>query len=174
MREIFEFIWHICCMFVFVSCFVVIKKEQQQTQQQHVHVMSEDEAAGLRKQLIRFHCISCDRPIDVQPHPFVLFFWLFITKINPIFQTTTESSRKSGYASHPVTPTLHYLRTGPNSPISKEVQSLKFINWIYFSIDSQQYNNEFGGGVSDVYSTLRQCGGSHTMTLPFKRQIKTQ
>ncbi|CAF4836127.1 unnamed protein product, partial [Rotaria magnacalcarata] len=31
--------------------------------------MSEDEAAGLRKQLIRFHCISCDRPIDVQPHP---------------------------------------------------------------------------------------------------------
>ena len=36
-------------------------------------MMSEDEAAGLRKQLIRFHCISCDRPIDVQPHPFVLF-----------------------------------------------------------------------------------------------------
>lgn len=34
--------------------------------------MSEDEAAGLRKQLIRFHCISCDRPIDVQPHPFVI------------------------------------------------------------------------------------------------------
>ena len=35
--------------------------------------MSEDEAAGLRKQIVRFHCISCDRPIDVQPHPFVLF-----------------------------------------------------------------------------------------------------
>jgi hypothetical protein len=60
-------------MSVFVSCFVIIKKEQQQNQQQHLHVMSEDEAAGLRKQLIRFHCISCDRPIDVQPHPFVLF-----------------------------------------------------------------------------------------------------
>lgn len=25
----------------------------------------EDEAAGLRKQLLRFHCISCDRPIEM-------------------------------------------------------------------------------------------------------------
>ena len=51
---------------------MIIKKEQQQqTQDQHVHVVSEDEAAGLRKQLIRFHCISCDRPIDVAPHSYV-------------------------------------------------------------------------------------------------------
>ncbi|CAF4360962.1 unnamed protein product, partial [Didymodactylos carnosus] len=42
-----------------------LAKEQQT--QQHVHMMSEDDAAGLRKQLIRFHCISCDRPIDVAP-----------------------------------------------------------------------------------------------------------
>jgi hypothetical protein len=47
-------------------------KKEQQTQQQHVHVTSEDEAAGLRKQLIRFHCIICDHAIDVQPHPFVI------------------------------------------------------------------------------------------------------
>jgi len=39
---------------------------------------------------------------------------------------------------------------------------------------SQQFSNELGGGVADVYATVRQCGGSHTMTLPFKRQIKTQ
>jgi glutamine-rich protein 2 len=26
---------------------------------------SEDEAAGLRKQLLKFHCISCDRPIEM-------------------------------------------------------------------------------------------------------------
>ena len=63
---------------IFVVCFVFMKKEQQHTQQQHVHVMSEDEAAGLRKQLIRFHCISCDRPIDVQPHPFVLFYYYYL------------------------------------------------------------------------------------------------
>jgi hypothetical protein len=62
---------------VFVSCFVLMKKEQQ-TQQQHAHIMSEDEAAGLRKQLIRFHCISCDRPIDVQPHPFVSFVIIYL------------------------------------------------------------------------------------------------
>ena len=59
---------------VFVSCFVLMKKDPQPgQQQQHAHIMSEDEAAGLRKQLVRFHCISCDRPIDVQPHPFVSF-----------------------------------------------------------------------------------------------------
>ncbi len=72
---------------------MIIQKDQQQTQQQHLHVMSEDEAAGLRKQLIRFHCISCDRPIDVQPHPFVSFFSSFdiasmedfLLDSNPVF-----------------------------------------------------------------------------------------
>ncbi|CAF0820339.1 unnamed protein product [Rotaria sp. Silwood1] len=39
---------------------------------------------------------------------------------------------------------------------------------------SQQFSNDFSGGVADVYATVRQCGGSHTMTLPFKRQIKIQ
>ncbi len=156
---------------------MIIKKEQQQTQQQHVHLYSEDEAAGLRKPLIRFHCISCDRPIDVQPHPFVLFFNItYYIQMKLIFQTTAESSRKSSYASHPVTPTLHYLRTGPNSPISKEVQPFEILKKVsnLFCIFSQQYSPDYGGGVPDVYSTIRQCGGSHTMTLPFKRQIKTQ
>lgn len=41
---------------------------------------------------------------------------------------------------------------------------------------SQQFSNEFsgGGGMADVYATVRQCGGSHTTTLPFKRQVKSQ
>lgn len=39
---------------------------------------------------------------------------------------------------------------------------------------SQQFNHDLMGGIADVYATVRQCGGSHTMTLPFKRQIKTQ
>ncbi|KAK2162512.1 hypothetical protein LSH36_97g05033 [Paralvinella palmiformis] len=31
--------------------------------------MEDDDAAGIRKQLIqRFHCISCDRPVDMAPH----------------------------------------------------------------------------------------------------------
>lgn len=30
---------------------------------------SEDEAAGIRKQLLqRFNCISCDKPVDMMPH----------------------------------------------------------------------------------------------------------
>lgn len=63
------------CPFVSCSmCCIIYLKKDQQSNQQHVHVMSEDEAAGLRKQLIRFHCISCDRPIDVQPHQFVSSF----------------------------------------------------------------------------------------------------
>jgi hypothetical protein len=71
-----------CCL-CFVSCFVLMKKEQQ-TQQEHVHLMSEDDAAGLRKQLIRFHCISCDRPIDVQPHSFVSFVIIYLFSQNTI------------------------------------------------------------------------------------------
>ena len=32
-------------------------------------LMEGDEAAGLRRQLINYNCISCNRPIDVK-HPF--------------------------------------------------------------------------------------------------------
>ena len=39
--------------------------QKENTQPQGLVINSEDEAAGLRKQLLRFHCISCDRPIDV-------------------------------------------------------------------------------------------------------------
>lgn len=31
--------------------------------------LTDDEAAGIRKQLIqRFHCISCDKPVNMTPH----------------------------------------------------------------------------------------------------------
>ncbi len=31
--------------------------------------LNDDEAAGIRKQLLqRFHCISCDKPVDMAPH----------------------------------------------------------------------------------------------------------
>jgi len=34
--------------------------------------MSEDDAAGIRKQLIQqFHCISCDRPVNMMSHKLV-------------------------------------------------------------------------------------------------------
>lgn len=28
-------------------------------------INAEDDAAGLRKPLLRFHCLSCDRPIEM-------------------------------------------------------------------------------------------------------------
>jgi len=40
-----------------------LKKENIQSNTQQI--LSEDDAAGLRRQLLRFHCISCDRPIDL-------------------------------------------------------------------------------------------------------------
>jgi hypothetical protein len=36
-------------------------------------MMSEDDAAGLRKQLLRFHCISCDRPIELGAQSSLVF-----------------------------------------------------------------------------------------------------
>ncbi|CAF0787256.1 unnamed protein product [Rotaria sordida] len=118
-----------------------LAKEQQQTQQPHVHVMSEDEAAGLRKQLIRFHCISCDRPIDVQPH-----------------------------AQQPSLPVNQAMRPiqSPRPYTTYELDQIRQFQ------KSQQLANEFSGGITDVYATVRQCGGSHTTTLPFKRQTKAQ
>ncbi|CAF3405905.1 unnamed protein product [Rotaria sp. Silwood1] len=119
-----------------------LAKEQQQTQQQHVHVMSEDEAAGLRKQLIRFHCISCDRPIDVQPH-------------------AQQPSLPANQAMRPI--------QSPRPYTTYELDQIRQFQ------KSQQLNNELSGGsIADVYATVRQCGGSHTMTLPFKRQTKAQ
>ncbi|UJR21321.1 hypothetical protein I4U23_024412 [Adineta vaga] len=117
------------------------KEQQQQTQQQHVHVMSEDEAAGLRKQLIRFHCISCDRPIDVQPHP--------------------------QQPSLPVNQGMRPIQS-PRPYTTYELDQIRQFQ------KSQQFSNDISSGAADVYATMRQCGGSHTTTLPFKRQIRTQ
>ncbi|CAF0962707.1 unnamed protein product [Adineta ricciae] len=120
-----------------------LAKDSQPTQQQHQHVpiMSEDEAAGLRKPLIRFHCISCDRPIDVQPHP-------------------QQPSLPANLGMRPI--------QSPRPYTTYELDQIRQFQ------KSQQFSNDLGGGVADVYATVRQCGGSHTTTLPFKRQIKTQ
>lgn len=54
--------------------------------------VNEDEAAGLKKQMLQhFHCISCDRPIDMPPQAYVevaLFhsFQLSNTVSYPLFR----------------------------------------------------------------------------------------
>ncbi|CAF0805235.1 unnamed protein product [Adineta steineri] len=116
-------------------------QSNQQQQQQHTHIIPEEEAAGLRKQIIRFHCISCDRPIDVQPHP-------------------QQPSLPANLGMRPI--------QSPRPYTTYELDQIRQFQ------KSQQFSNDFSGGVADVYATMRQCGGSHTTTLPFKRQIKAQ
>lgn len=45
--------------------FKKMQKENIQPIQPIAGINPEDDAAGLRRQLLRFHCISCDRPIDM-------------------------------------------------------------------------------------------------------------
>ena len=178
-----------CRSSVFVSCVLVLKKDQQPTpQQQRARVVSEDEAAGLRKQLLRFNCISCDRPIDVQPHLFV---------------TVADVPLRLAFLRSPLTSVLS--RQPPSLPASQGMRPIQsprpYTTYeldqirqyqkrfdscthrlvlsrsiLFRCIFSQQFSNEFsgGGGISDVYATLRQCGGSHTTALPAKRQTRTQ
>lgn len=144
--------------------------------------MSEDEAAGLRKQLIRFHCISCDRPIDVQPHPFVIlpgyslvfiqvsFCFLFFRQLPslPVNQGMRPIQSPRPYTTFE----LDQIRQYQKRFVREIVRSLFLL--VCVSFFSQQFSSDFGGGIGDVYSTIRQCGGSHTMTLPSKRLLRTQ
>jgi hypothetical protein len=50
-----------------LTLFFDLQKNAHEAQSQYnvSEIGHEDEAAGLRKQLLKFHCISCDRPIDI-------------------------------------------------------------------------------------------------------------
>ncbi len=51
---------------LFICDFKINKRENTAPQLQNIsQINAEDDAAGLRKQLLRFHCISCDRPIEM-------------------------------------------------------------------------------------------------------------
>jgi hypothetical protein len=54
-------------MHVFKKCETLLKKKENlnPVPQNYQLINPEDDAAGLRKQLLRFHCISCDRPIEM-------------------------------------------------------------------------------------------------------------
>ncbi|XP_005101334.1 glutamine-rich protein 2 isoform X2 [Aplysia californica] len=96
----------------------------------------EDEAAGMKRQLIqRFHCLSCDKPVDVMPH-------------GPI----------------PSIPANYGL------PKSKSPRP-----YTTFELDQiRQHARSLGMNpeATDYYATIRQCGGSHTLTHPHKRTTK--
>jgi glutamine-rich protein 2 len=113
-----------------------LKKLKKLRQQQQIvpttNINSEDEAAGLRKQLLRFHCISCDRPIDVPNHT------------QPVPSLPAERGMRSIQTPRPYT--------------TYELDQIR-------QFQRQQILQEQG---IDLYASLRQAGGSHTITMPQK------
>ncbi|GFS01256.1 glutamine-rich protein 2 [Elysia marginata] len=93
----------------------------------------DEEAAGMKKQLIQhFNCLSCDKPLDVMPHP-------------PIASIPANYGMPKSRSPRPYT-------TFELDQIRQHARSLGV-------------NPE----MVDYYATIRQCGGSHTLTHPQKR-----
>ncbi|XP_071129012.1 glutamine-rich protein 2-like isoform X8 [Mytilus edulis] len=107
---------------------------------------SEDDAAGIRRQLIqKFHCISCDRPVDIVP-------------TGPVPSLPTHNG-------------LHPTRS-PRPYTTFELDQIRqHAKRMYAGIDrpgSRYANSE----IADYYATSRSCGGQHTTTFPQKRITK--
>lgn len=99
-----------------------------------------DEAAGIRRQLIqRFHCISCDRPLDIIPQKAVPSL--------PAVPGLPEAKSNRPYMVYE----LDQIR-----------QQKRNYGW------APQYTE-----VVDLYATSRACGGSHTMTFPHRRLVRS-
>ncbi|XP_076448833.1 uncharacterized protein LOC143285432 isoform X3 [Babylonia areolata] len=93
---------------------------------------SDDEAAGLKKQLIQhYHCLSCDKPLEIMP-----------TGVQP------------------------NLSVNQGMPPSRSPRP-----YTTYELDQiRQHAKSFGTPEQvDFYATSRQCGGSHTTTLPHQR-----
>lgn len=90
---------------------------------------NDDEAAGLKRQLIQhYHCLSCDKPVNLMP-----------TGLQP--STITYSGMPASRSPRPYTTfELDHLRQHAKSDLPL-----------------------------DYYATNRQCGGSHTTTMPHQR-----
>ncbi|XP_061181998.1 uncharacterized protein LOC133190403 isoform X1 [Saccostrea echinata] len=145
---------------------------------------TEDDAAGIRKQLIqRFHCISCDRPVDLVP-----------TGPVPSLPTTnglppTRSPRP--YTTFELDQIRQHAKRGPRNNINferalaeKQLARMRKADLkaflVHFGRDLEAYREQreeaaraaFAGNsgeVTDYYATTRACGGSHTTTFPNKR-----
>ncbi|XP_061182000.1 uncharacterized protein LOC133190403 isoform X3 [Saccostrea echinata] len=106
---------------------------------------TEDDAAGIRKQLIqRFHCISCDRPVDLVP-------------TGPVPSLPTTNGLPPTRSPRPYT-------TFELDQIRQHAKRM------YVGIDKPSVRFAGNSGeVTDYYATTRACGGSHTTTFPNKR-----
>jgi len=102
---------------------------------QTTQIASEDDAAGLRKQLLRFHCISCDRPIELSHQ-------------------------------HGVVPSL------PAEKGMRPIQTPRPYTTYELDQIRQFQKQQFQETSYDLFSSVRQCGGSHTLTIPHKKLLK--
>ncbi|KAK6168854.1 hypothetical protein SNE40_020026 [Patella caerulea] len=145
---------------------------------------SDDDAAGLRKQLIqRFHCLSCDKSINIMPK-------------NPIPSLPSQTSMANTRSPRPYTIfELNQIR----QHASKGIINQNIMNFERALLERQlarirksdlrafivHYSNELESlglrksvvsagnqEVSDYYARTRACGGLHTMTFPHRRTIR--
>ncbi|XP_070187536.1 uncharacterized protein [Littorina saxatilis] len=106
---------------------------------------TDDEAAGLKKQLIQhYHCLSCDKPINMMA-------------------TGIQQSLPANYGMPP--------SRSPRPYTTFELDQIRQQGKRIYSGTSKP--QRIGSPEqADVYATSRQCGGSHTTTMPHQRFTK--
>ncbi|XP_071476693.1 uncharacterized protein [Diadema antillarum] len=138
-----------------------------------------EDAAGFRRPLQKFHCISCDRPLDMTPQTPIAS--LPENKGLPANRsgrpyTTFEleqirAAQKKMAMSLPPENELPYIDTIP-SPIPGELMRLKhtrqMTDYLRGQASSPRWRSHFQD-VPDYFVANRSCGGSHTLTYPHRR-----
>ncbi|CAH8599164.1 unnamed protein product [Heterobilharzia americana] len=109
-----------------------------------------DDAAGLRRSLMQhYHCISCDRPLEVAVSQEYLSTYSTDNRGFPM----NKSIRP--YTTYDLESLRHQIQTQPNKS---------------FYVDPPYRRSN--GHYYDIYGTPRQCGGTHTAASSSKRKSR--
>ncbi|XP_033741921.1 glutamine-rich protein 2-like isoform X5 [Pecten maximus] len=139
----------------------------------------EDDAAGIRKQLIqKFHCISCDRPVDLMPTgpvPSLPTHNGLAPTRSPRPYTTFELDQirqhaKSGLLGKN---NINFERALAEKELVRIRKSDLRAFFVHFGHDIDTFKKQreafANPEIADYYATQRACGGNHTTTFPHKR-----
>ncbi|XP_060066599.1 glutamine-rich protein 2-like [Ylistrum balloti] len=139
----------------------------------------EDDAAGIRKQLIqKFHCISCDRPVDLMPTgpvPSLPTHNGLAPTRSPRPYTTFELDQirqhaKSGLLGKN---NINFERALAEKELVRIRKSDLRAFFVHFGHDLDTFKKQreafANPEIADYYATQRACGGNHTTTFPHKR-----